>query len=125
MLVGDILHSCVNESVAEAAVQSIGGEFTERLSTLAVRCNLTVGELVGRIVRRFAINAAERDWRFVTAAMDGEDLPLLCGLKAIVDAMMRSPDMARDLATLVSEANEDGPVWTVRPDMQIAALRVA
>ena len=125
MRVGDILHSCANESVAEAAVLSIGGEFAERLSALAGRCDLTVGELARRIVQRFAISAAERDWRFVTAAMDGEDLPLLCGLRAIVDAMMRSPDMARDLAARVSEVSEDGPVWTVRPDMQIAALRVA
>ena len=125
MLVGDILHSCVNERVAEAAVLSIGGDFTERLRALARRCDLSIGELVGRIVRRFAVGAAERDWRFVTAAMDGEDLPLLCGLKAIVDTMMRSPDMARDLATLASEAGEDGPVWGVEPDMRIAALRVA
>ena len=49
MLVGDILHSCVNERVAEAAVLSIGGDFTERLRALAHRCDLSIGELVGRI----------------------------------------------------------------------------
>ena len=125
MLIGDILHSCVNESVAEAAVLSIGGDFSERLRTLACRCDLTVGALVGRIVRRFALGATERDWRFVTSAMDGEDLPLLCGLKALIDTMMRNPDMARYLATLASETGPGGPVWTVLPDMRLEGLGVA
>ena len=125
MLIGDILNSCVNPSVAEAAVTSIGGDFAERLGVLSKRCNLSVGELVGRIVHRFAFGAAERDWRFVTLAMNGKDQPLLCGLKAIIDTTMRSPEMARDLAALVSEAAEDGLVWTVHPDMRIAALGVA
>lgn len=125
MLIGDILHSCANASVAEAAVTSIGGDYAERIRALSKRCDLPVGELVGRIVRRFAFGAAERDWRFVTMAMNGADQPLLAGLKAIIDATMRSPDAVRDLATLVSEAADDGPVWTVHPDLRVAALGIA
>ena len=122
MLVSDILHSCGNERVAEAAVSSIGGEFAERVRALASRCEITVGDLVGRLVRRFAADAAERDWRFVMAAMNGKDLPVLCGLRAIVDTMMRNPTTAVYLATLASEAGEDGPVWTVTPDMCVGVL---
>ncbi len=119
MLVGDILHSCGNERVAEAAVVSIGGEFADRLRILAGRCDLSVGDLVGRLVRRFAIEAAERDWRFVISAMDGKDLPVLCGLRAVIDSMMRNPLTAVYLATLASEAGDSEPVWSVAPDMQI------
>lgn len=122
MLVSDILHSCGNERVAEAAVISIGGEFADRLRALASRCEITVGDLVGRLVRRFAIEAAEPDWRFVTAAMDGKDLPVLCGLKAIVDTMMRNPSTLLHLATLASKAGEDGPLWTVTPGPCVEVL---
>ncbi len=122
MLVSDILHSCGNERVAEAAVSSIGGEFAERLRALASRCDISVGDLVGRLVRRFAAEAAERDWRFVTAAMDGKDLPVLCGLRAIIDSMMRNPLTAVYLATLASEASGDRPAWTVTPDMCVGVL---
>lgn len=122
MLVGNILHSCGNERVAEAAVVSIGGEFAERLRSLAARCELSVGDLVGRLVRRFAHEAAERDWRFVIAAMEGKDLPVLCGLRAIIDCTMRKPSTAVYLATLASEAGEGVPVWTVSPDMRVEGL---
>ena len=125
MLIGDILHSCGNASVAEAAVTSIGGDFADRIRDLSHRCDLPVGELVGRMVRRFAFGAAERDWRFVATAMNGADQPILAGLVAIVDATMRSPDAVQDLATLASEVAEDGPVWTVHPDMRLAVLGLA
>ena len=125
MLISDILHSCGNERVAEAAVVSIGGEFAGRLHMLAGRCDLSVGDLVGRLVRRFATGATERDWRFVTSAMDGEDLPILCGLRAIIDSVMRNPSTAVYLATLASEAGDSGPVWTVSPDMAVEVLGAA
>ena len=121
MLVSDILHSCGNERVAEAAVISIGGDFAERLRSLAARCDVSVGDLVGRLVRRFATGATERDWRFVGSAMDGQDLPLLCGLRAIIATTMRNPSTAVYLATLASEAG-DGPVWNVAPDMTVEIL---
>lgn len=125
MLVSDILHSCGNERVAEAAVASIGGEFADRLGGLARRCDLPVGVLAGKLVRRFARAAAERDWRFVISAMDGTDQPILAGLKAMIDSMMRDPLTVVYLATLASEAAEDGPVWRVAPDMRVEVLRAA
>ena len=122
MLIADILNSCGNESVAEAAVVSIGGEFAQRLGALAKRCDLSVGTLAGKLVRRFAIDAAERDWRQVLAAMDGSDMPLLSGLRAIITAAMLKPATAVYLATLASEAGDAEPVWTVGPNMAVEML---
>ena len=122
MLIADILHSCSNERVAEAAVDSIGGDFAHRVRLLAARCDMPVGLLVGRLVRRFAADAHERDWRQVTLAIFGDDQPVLAGLRAVVEAMMRIPAVTRHLATLASEASQDGPVWTVSPDMEIEVL---
>lgn len=122
MLISDILHSCSNERVAEAAVSSIGGDFAERVTALARRCDLPVGALVGKLVRRFAIDARERDWRGVMVAIAGKDLPVLAGLQAIVETTMRVPSVNIQLATLASEASQDGPVWTVSPTMEIEFL---
>lgn len=122
MLIADILHSCSNERVAEAAVDSIGGDFANRVRLLSARCDMPVGLLVGRLVRRFAVDARERDWRRVTLAISGDDQPVLAGLCAVVEAMMRIPAVTLQLATLASEASPDGPVWTVSPEMEIEVL---
>lgn len=122
MLIADILHSCSNERVAEAAVRSIGGDFADRVSALARRCDVPVGLLVGKLVRRFATDARERDWRGVMVAIAGDDVPVLAGLRAILEAMMRIPSVNVQLATLASEASPDRPVWTVSPDMVVEVL---
>ncbi len=119
MLIGNILHSCSNERVAEAAVASIGGDFSAHVHGLARRCDLPVGTLTGHLVRRFAEHAAERDWRHVSAAIEGDDLPVLRGLQAIVDSVLRNPGTPVYLANLASEAGDGPPVWTIRPDMRI------
>ncbi len=125
MLIGNILHACSNDRVAEAAVASIGGEFSARVHGLARRCDLPVGTLTGHLVRRFAVHAAERDWRHVSAVIEGDDLPVLRGLQAIVDSVLRSPGTSIYLANLASEAGDLLPVWTVSPDMRIGAVETA
>jgi hypothetical protein len=84
MLVADLLHSCANDSVAEAAVCSIGGEFTARMQEEAVRQGVSVGRLAAGIVRDFARLATERDWRELTEATRGHDFPVLAGLQVIL-----------------------------------------
>ena len=85
MLVADLLHSCANDSVAEAAVSSIGGDFTIRMRDEATRRGVSVGHLASDVVRSFARVASERDWRQLIEATHGEDTPVLAGLRAILD----------------------------------------
>ena len=84
MLVSDLLHSCAHEDVAEAAVASIGGDLVERLQAEAGERGVSVGRLAAGVVRSFAREASERDWRDLVDACRGQDVPVLCGLRIIL-----------------------------------------
>ena len=93
MLVADLLHSCANDSVAEAAVASIGGDFTTEIRAEATRRGMSVGHLASSVVRNFARVASERDWRDLNEATRGEDTPVLAGLRVILS---RQTERRRD-----------------------------
>ena len=57
MLIADMIHSCSNASVAEAAVSCIGGNFAERVAAVAVKNGMNVGRFVAIIVRDFGRRA--------------------------------------------------------------------
>lgn len=84
MLIVDILHSCSNDRVAAAAVASLGPAFSDRVAAAARRSGMTTGAFVSAIVKRFAAEAGEREWRAVVALVKGADQPVLAGLKFIV-----------------------------------------
>ena len=84
MLMSDLLNSCANEGVAEAAVASIGGAIAGRVRSEAEERGVTVGALVSTRVRNFRRHASERDWRDLTEALRGQDFPVLSGLGVIM-----------------------------------------
>lgn len=90
MLVTDLLHSCANDRVAEAAVFSIGGDFVDFIRAEAEDEGVSVGQFTARAVRAFALAATERDWRDLTSAVRGHDLPVLAGLQLILTRHRRS-----------------------------------
>ena len=94
MLVSDLLHSCANDCVAEAAISSIGGEFASRMQSAAERRGVSVGFLASSLVRDFARGATERDWRHLVDAVRGQDFPVLAGLQVI----LTKPDHGRRVA---------------------------
>lgn len=91
MLVSDLLHSCANDCVAEAAILSIGGEFASRMQSAAELRGVSVGFLAANLVRDFARGASERDWRHLVEAVRGQDFPVLAGLQVI----LTKPDRGR------------------------------
>lgn len=84
MLVSDLLHSCTNDRVAAAAVCSIGGTFSGDVQAKADEHGMTIGAYAATMVREFAMNASERDWRDLINACRGSDHPVLAGLQLIV-----------------------------------------
>lgn len=84
MLVSDLLNSCANEGVAEAAVASIGGALAVRMQFEAEEHGVSVGALVSTRVRDFQRHASERDWRDLAEALRGQDFPVLSGLGVIM-----------------------------------------
>ena len=114
MLVADLLHSCANDFVAEAAVSSIGGEFTTQMRAEADRRGVSVGHLASTGVRSFARMASERDWRELTEATRGEDTPVLAGLKVILlrqTRVHRDDDRRSELRAARGMPHSEGTIY--------------
>ena len=86
----EIVRTCSNAHVANAAVASIGGDFARRFAADASRRDLSSGVLAARLVRAFAENADDEDWEQVDEAMRGADQPILSGLRFILDRSLRA-----------------------------------
>jgi hypothetical protein len=106
MLRSEIIRTCSHEKVAEAALQSIGPLFHERISLLAATMGLEPGPYVAGLVRRFAEEAGPQDMRALDAATGGADMPVLAGLRFIVEAMIDGAHGPRTRAARV----QDGPL---------------
>lgn len=91
MLVRDLVNSCSNVHVAEAAVVSIGGAFARRVRAEAARTGLRPGAWAADAVRRFRSDARPADLDRLQQALYGEDQPVLHGLRLIVEPVLAAP----------------------------------
>ena len=85
MVIQDIMNSCSNEQVAEAAVASIGGTFARRVRETATRRGVRPGALAASAVLRFRSNARATEFEALQQAVAGDDLTLLRGFAFIVE----------------------------------------
>jgi hypothetical protein len=85
MLVADLIHSCSNEMVAQAALSCIGGRFAERVRAAAQEKGVSVGKFVAIVVRDFARRADDRALEALRERIMGADQPLLNGLCAVIE----------------------------------------
>jgi hypothetical protein len=85
MIVREIVLTCSNPHVARAAVASIGGDFARKFSKAAASRNLSSGLLAAKLVGEFACRAHEGDWAALGEATRGADMPVLSGLRYILD----------------------------------------
>ena len=88
MLVEEIVRTCANENVAQAAVASIGRRFAGDVAEAATVNGMTVGDFTARSVQRFARQGNEGELRSVIAAMSKSQEPLLAGLHRILCATL-------------------------------------
>jgi hypothetical protein len=84
MILEEIVHTCSNVDVANAAVASIGGSFAESFATKASRSNLSTGMLAALVVKDFSANASFDQMADVYRAARGTDQPILAGLQHIL-----------------------------------------
>ncbi len=91
MLVEEIVRTCVHESVAQAAVASIGPRFADDVAEAATIKGMSVGSFAALSVRRFASQGDEGELRSVVAAMSNAQEPLLAGLHRILCATLGEP----------------------------------
>jgi hypothetical protein len=85
MIVREIVTTCSNPEVARAAVASIGGDFGHRVAREAAQRGFSSGELASRLVRDFARSADEPEWMGLEEAVCGAELPILAGLRFIIE----------------------------------------
>ena len=88
MLIEEIIRSCANPSVAQAAVASIGRSFSKDVAAAASTFGMDVGGFVAIYVDRFARHGDEGELRSVLAAMESAQEPLLAGLHRILCIML-------------------------------------
>jgi hypothetical protein len=84
MVLAEIVRTCSNPDVADAALASIGGRFAESFVAEASRRNLTPGVLTALIVKDFQANATFEQMEEVVAAASSADQPVLAGLRYIL-----------------------------------------
>ncbi len=89
MIYREIVHTCSNINVANAAVASIGGQFATDFAEDANRREMSRGAFAAHLVREFASCADEREWRRLAVATRGSDYPILSGLRYILDRARR------------------------------------
>jgi hypothetical protein len=88
MLIQEIVRSCLNESVAEAAVVSIGRSFSSKIAEVAAAYGMNIGAFTALSVDRFARHGDEGELRSVLAAMNASQEPVLAGLHRILCIML-------------------------------------
>jgi hypothetical protein len=89
MILREIVHSCSNHFVAKAALASIGGDFARRVARIACDQRMPTGVFVAATVKNFSREADDDEWDGLVEALRGADLPILTGLRYIVDRGLR------------------------------------
>ncbi|MDB5594347.1 MAG: hypothetical protein JWM36_1308 [Hyphomicrobiales bacterium] len=113
MLLKELISTCSHERVAEAAVMSIGVAFRARIERAARHDGLSVGAYAARAVRAFRANASSDEWHELSLLCAGQDMPILCGLRHILDLDLETRDV--DVSTLRR------PGGVTKPDYQVGA----
>jgi len=85
MVIADMIHSCSNAHVAQAAVLCIGEAFTERVAAAARQKGMEVGGFVAVIVQEFARRADGEAMRALSCEIAGADQPILRGLACLLE----------------------------------------
>jgi hypothetical protein len=83
MIYHEIVHTCSNSYVADAALLSIGGEIARAVADDASRHAMSRGAYAAKLVRDFAERVG--DERGVAAAARGSEQPILSGLRYILE----------------------------------------
>jgi len=102
----EIVLTCSNAHVADAALASIGGDFAEEFAANASQRDVPSGVFAARLVRDFAIDADAEEREAVCEATRGAEQPILSGLRYILARRMRAEGEA-------GVPEETPPAWAI------------
>jgi hypothetical protein len=86
----EIIHTCSNEKVAQAAVASLGFDFARRVRIEAENHGATTGAFVAKLVREFGKSVDPDECLALDRMIKKADQPILCGLRLILEARLKS-----------------------------------
>ena len=89
MLIADLIHSCSNEKVAEAALCCLGGRFAENVNVAAREKGMSAGAFVVGVIRDFARHADTPTRESLREKIVSDDQPLLEGLRTLLEGALR------------------------------------
>ena len=113
-----LIHSCSNEHVARAALNSIGGDFAVRVAAEAARREIPCGSYVAQSVREFEGASELRVWAAAERVMHSSEQPILAGLYFVLDHRLThtwSADRCENRDRVAPRGNEG------RSDLEFAA----
>ncbi len=108
MVIADMIHSCSNAHVAQAAVNCVGGAFAERVAVVADRNGMNVGRFVAIVMRDFARRASHETLEVLRDRIVGADQPLLRGLVHIVEPALEDGALFFDDESAVLQGSPHG-----------------
>ena len=85
MLIADLIHSCSNEKVAQAALYCIGGRFVDRVRAAAHDKGMDVGRFGVVVVNDFSRRADAIARESLREKISGADQPLLAALRTVLE----------------------------------------
>ena len=91
MVVAEIVKTCSHAKVAKAAVASLGKEFSGRVGSMAHRRGVETGAFAAQVVLEFDRRAGASQRRDVEQAVRHADMPLLVGLRRILEEALEHP----------------------------------
>ena len=83
-LIAEVVHSCSNEKVAQAAVASIGSEFAGKVKATASAYGLSPGAFTARTVMQFGRTCGGEERQALRRMIQGTDQPILMALEHIL-----------------------------------------
>ncbi len=96
MLITDLIHSCSNEKVAEAALCCLRGRFAENVNVAAREKGMSAGAFVVDVIRDFARQADAPTRESLREKIVSDDQPLLEGLRTLLEGALRESLMPGD-----------------------------
>jgi len=90
--IDEIVHTCSNEKVAQAALASLGLVFATRVRGEAECHGVSAGAYVARLVNEFDTTADAGERRCIDKAMERADQPILAGLRLIIESRLNVED---------------------------------
>jgi hypothetical protein len=113
----EVIHTCSNEKVAEAALISLGGAFAKIVDVAAARRGVQLGRFVAELARDFERYMGTCVWARAEQSMRGADQPVLVGLYIVLAHGLLEASLR---ASVGAQRNPEAPASSFKSELMLA-----